>query len=276
MEDFLDSNNLNGLPTLLKEHDNPLLIPSLVTNTSSNKRIDGREAGELRQFDCSFSVLSNSNGSVKLSFGDTVILCGVEGPIEPERIKDIKIDKTSIVVELIPSNSLIDHKHASMALKIQEILEKIIILEKYPRTCIKITIQIQNDDGSMFSIAFNSALLALIDAGIPMKTFPIAIQCALLSESINKHNTNKEKLSQPILYIDPNEIESKISTSEFTFILLKDINEENKDLEVLSIDSNGIFLKENIDESLTFCKPFANILYNLFKEIIQVKLSFQD
>lgn len=47
----------------------------------------------------------------------------------------------------------------------------------HPRTEIKIVVQILHDDGSLFAATINATTLALIDAGIPLRSLVVAIGC---------------------------------------------------------------------------------------------------
>ena len=56
-----------------------------------------------------------------------------------------------------------------------------VAVEKYPRTVIEVVVQIIKSDGSLVSTALNAATLALVDAGVEMKSLPIGTTCLVKS-----------------------------------------------------------------------------------------------
>lgn len=62
---------------------------------------------------------------------------------------------------------------------IGEALAACICLEAYPRCAIEVVIQVMKADGSVVGTALNTAVVALLDAGIQMKSIPIATTCLL-------------------------------------------------------------------------------------------------
>ena len=66
----------------------------------------------------------------------------------------------------------------SLALRIQGLLELAIVKTVYPRSLVGIAIQpLRGADSDLFfSAVFNSSVLALIDAGIPLSSVPVAVR----------------------------------------------------------------------------------------------------
>lgn len=85
-----------------------------------------------------------------------------------------------------------------MALRLERILEEIILEALHPRSSISIAIQPVRKGTDFFDAAFNGAIAALIDAAIPMTSVPISIQLRQpFMEAIFAH-TSKE--IRPISY----------------------------------------------------------------------------
>jgi exosome complex component RRP46 len=62
---------------------------------------------------------------------------------------------------------------------ILEALDGAVLAGMHPRTMIQISIQTLADDGSLLSCALNAAVLALMDAGVPMSSTLSAVTCAV-------------------------------------------------------------------------------------------------
>lgn len=63
---------------------------------------------------------------------------------------------------------------------IQQTFESALLLEQYPRSSIRIFVQILQNDGNHVAAAINAATLALADAGIPMRDLVTASSSGML------------------------------------------------------------------------------------------------
>lgn len=63
---------------------------------------------------------------------------------------------------------------------IQQTLESALLLEQYPRSEIKVFVQVLQADGSNVAAAVNAATLALADAGVPMRDLVVACTAGML------------------------------------------------------------------------------------------------
>ena len=52
----------------------------------------------------------------------------------------------------------------------------------YPRAVISIVVQVLEDNGSILATAINAVTLALMDAGVPMRSVVTASTCAILPD----------------------------------------------------------------------------------------------
>lgn len=59
-------------------------------------------------------------------------------------------------------------------------VDAVILSSLHPRTTIQIVVQVVQDDGSLLSTAVNAATLALLDAGIALKSVVVAASGGLL------------------------------------------------------------------------------------------------
>ena len=65
-------------------------------------RSDGRTANSVRQLNVEYGMLSQPDGSARLSLGDTSIFVGVYGPGEPRVPHGLLLDRSSVVVSITP------------------------------------------------------------------------------------------------------------------------------------------------------------------------------
>ncbi|KXS22309.1 ribosomal protein S5 domain 2-like protein, partial [Gonapodya prolifera JEL478] len=130
-------------------------------------RPDGRTPSQLRPITMGQGVLSRADGSGQARAGETEVLAAVYGPTEV-KIRDEKLDRATLEVKWKPIIGPPGIVETSYERFLRESLDSAVITSLHPRTLISITIQVINDDGSILSCAFNAALLALLDAGIPL------------------------------------------------------------------------------------------------------------
>jgi exosome complex component RRP41 len=67
---------------------------------------------------------------------------------------------------------------------LKSVFEKVIFLDKYPKSQIDLQVFVLQSDGGYRSAAFNAVSLALMDAGIAMKDFVVATTAGLLNGNV--------------------------------------------------------------------------------------------
>ena len=118
-------------------------------------RLDDRSANQIRTLSASLGLLSRSDGSAKFSLGtlsnrsspgSTSVLAGVYGPL---KTKDEQLDACSIHFQIDPlvgHPGLLERMHASF---LSRLFEKIVLGHLFPRTGIRIVVQVMQDDGAV-------------------------------------------------------------------------------------------------------------------------------
>ncbi|CAI2193756.1 19449_t:CDS:2, partial [Funneliformis geosporum] len=120
-------------------------------------RTDKRSSSTIRPISIDQSLLSR-DGSARFNFGNSSVLCSINGPAEV-KLRDEKLDKATIDVLVKPLVGTTAGLH--------------------PRTQIQIVSQVMMDDGSIVAAAINATTIALINAGIPMKDLVAAVSCVV-------------------------------------------------------------------------------------------------
>ncbi len=66
---------------------------------------------------------------------------------------------------------------------LKSVFEKVILLDKYPKSQLDLSVFVLSEDGGYRSAAFNAVTLALMDAGIAMKDLIVATTAGLLGSA---------------------------------------------------------------------------------------------
>ncbi|GMH37053.1 hypothetical protein BSKO_04926 [Bryopsis sp. KO-2023] len=145
--------------------------------TPEGLRIDGRRPKELRQLRCQVGSFENADGSANFEMGNTKVVAAVFGPREPytnqRQIPEALVRCQIATAPFSTGERRIRGKRDRWSLEhastIREALKQNILTELFPRTQIDIYIHVIQADGGIISAAINAGMLALADAGIPLR-----------------------------------------------------------------------------------------------------------
>ncbi|MFH1586965.1 MAG: exosome complex exonuclease Rrp41 [Candidatus Diapherotrites archaeon] len=141
------------------------------------KRIDGRGVNDIRPLKIEAGVIPNADGSAYLEWGQNKVIASVYGPKEclPKHTQN----PYKAVIKFnyrMATFSVPDRKNPRPARREIEIskvsgeaLEKVVFLERFPGTEIKVDVEILDSNAGTRVAALVAASVALADAGIPMK-----------------------------------------------------------------------------------------------------------
>lgn len=202
---------------------------------NNNNNNSERRKGTLRPLAAEVSCLKRADGSAKFTSGSTQVLAAVFGPASPkvpsrERSKDAIISvvfkhgtKAPSAADSTTNNALSAYGATEREIErfIGDALVACVSVEKYPRTVIEVVVQIIKSDGSLLSTALNAATLALVDAGLEMKSLPIGTTCLVRS---NVQDDTEIMMDVDGIKFDPS---------------ADDESKEDYSVIVLAMDSNG-------------------------------------
>ncbi|KAI8899546.1 ribosomal protein S5 domain 2-type protein [Globomyces pollinis-pini] len=188
-------------------------------------RPDKRGPSTVRVMNSGLAVLGRSDGSAKFLFGDSGVLCGINGPMTV-KFKDEILDRATISVIYTPCTGSGGPSDRFIESFIRQTAEALILSQLHPRTAIKLNCQALADDGCILAAAVNAMVLALLDAGVPMKSTGAAVTCL-----INKDGE---------LLLDPTALELKDAQSTHTFVF------DQSSLSCIAIHSTGLFTEEEV------------------------------
>ncbi|KAJ3326948.1 hypothetical protein HDU76_012485 [Blyttiomyces sp. JEL0837] len=142
------------------------------------QRADGRSSYQIRPMAISLSPLHRADGSARFSFDKSSVLAAVFGPKEA-KIKEEQMDRAFIDVKMKSLVGLTGTSERFTERVIRETLENVILATLHPRTTIQVTLQVMSEDGSMLATSINAVILALVDAGVPLRSMMACVTCAV-------------------------------------------------------------------------------------------------
>ncbi|TPX71582.1 hypothetical protein CcCBS67573_g06150 [Chytriomyces confervae] len=189
------------------------------------QRSDGRTDNlQLRPPTTTLSPLSRADGSARFAYGKSAVLAAVYGPKEV-RLRDELLDSAKIEVLFRPLVGLSGTTERLYEKTIREILESVILKHLHPRTSVQ-TFEGADDDSSslILSCAINATILALMDAGVGLKSMVASVTCII------------DDSNQLVLDPSAEEIKGAKSVHVFTF--------DNVSKDVTSCVSTGVYTYE--------------------------------
>ncbi|KAL0234683.1 hypothetical protein PCE1_001719 [Barthelona sp. PCE] len=161
--------------------------------TPAGLRIDGRRPKEFRipEFEMGFTALPEIDGSVRYRQGGTVIEACVTGPSERQRRTEVFDMHTDLIINIelasFSQTTLLDRNIArgvaqSHISNLKSTLKSVLILSQ-PHSQITIDILVIQEDGALVAAMLNACILALIDAGVPMKDLLVATSVLRFSQN---------------------------------------------------------------------------------------------
>lgn len=213
-------------------------------------RPDGRNLMQLRPVCCKFSQISTCSGSARFGFGDSEVLCVIHGPVET-RHKDEILDRAFLEVNFKTPKGYLSLNDRMNERTLLKLLSPVILDTTMPRTSIKITVQTFSESNSILAVAINAAILALVDAAIPIKSLISSVTCMLRDDGK--------------IILDPldKEIESARSFHLFAF--------ENVSGNMVSNTSLGDFSEREYFFCYEVCRNACTSLFSLYRQTIQNK-----
>lgn len=141
------------------------------------KRLDGRDFDEVRELEAKASVLDNATGSGYFRMGETEVIAAVYGPRElhPKHLQNPRkgvlrctynLSSFSTEDRVKPGPS---RRGKEIGMVIRKALSSVIFLEEFPKAAIDVFMEVITADAGTRCVALNAGVIALADAGIPMK-----------------------------------------------------------------------------------------------------------
>jgi len=153
-------------------------------------RVDGRKPGELRRIRCSVGVFAQADGSAYLEQGNTKVLAAVYGPHEVRGSKSKALHDQALVNCQYSAATFSqgerkrrprgDRKSQEMSGHLAQTFQAAVRVELYPRSQIDIYVEVLQADGGEYSACVNAAMMALVDAGVPIRDGVVSCTASLV------------------------------------------------------------------------------------------------
>jgi len=124
--------------------------------TENERREDGRLVQEIRPLACEQGLLNRADGSARFCHGTTAVLVSVHGPAQAKLRRQEKVNQANIEVTFKAEKGMATARDKEYETIVKQTFEPIVMVEKYPRAVISITVQVIEDDGS---ISFSPLLI---------------------------------------------------------------------------------------------------------------------
>ncbi|CAJ1355516.1 unnamed protein product [Effrenium voratum] len=155
-------------------------------------RADGRRVLEPRGVSCSVGGFGReADGYAIFELGSTKAVAYVYGPMEAKQRSQTLHDRAVLVCNLSTATFASqrrfggrDRQSSERSMWLQQTFESAILLEQYPRSQIRLFVQILQAEGSAMAAAINAATLALADAGIPMRDLVVGCTSGMLGRKL--------------------------------------------------------------------------------------------
>nr|CAG4641960.1 EOG090X0BHT [Eurycercus lamellatus] len=222
-------------------------------------RLDGRKPNELRRIRCSLGIFAQADGSAYLEQGNTKVLAAVYGPHEIRGAKS-KALHDQVLVNCQYSTATFsmgerkrrprgDRKSTEMSTHLQETFAAAIRKELYPRSQIDIFIEVLQADGGNYTACVNAGMMALVDAGVPLKDTVVSCTASLVKN---------------VPLVDVNHVEQSGGSPELVVSILPHSGE----IVYMSLTQRFHMdhLSQVMDTAIKGCKDIAAILNQTMRE----------
>ena len=157
----------------------PILFKEELSQKSAEKnktRKDGRKWNELRPLFMKVGIITKAQGSVYLEMGNTKLTAAVYGPKEIVKREEFSLKgKVFCEFKFMPFAKVhyceprqnFEEKIISKC--ICDAMEGVILLERFPKAQVDISVQVIEDGGGALPLALTAASVALANANIEMK-----------------------------------------------------------------------------------------------------------
>ncbi|MBO3842144.1 MAG: exosome complex exonuclease Rrp41 [Candidatus Brockarchaeota archaeon] len=235
---------------------------SIALFSEDGKRSDGRGLDELRPIRIKVGVLSNAQGSAYIEQGRNKIIAAVYGPKEalPKHISlpdrcilrcRYHMAPFSTTERKSPAPS---RREIELSMVLRNALEPLVMTWLFPRTVIDIFIEVLQADGGTRCAGLTAAVLALADAGIPLKGLVAA--CAV------------GKADGKIL-VDLNDLEDKYGEADMPVAY----NPTLDGITLLQMD--GIMSKEEVEQALSLAITATQKMHKMQVDALRERFSVQ-
>ena len=173
-------------------------------------RNDGRKAGDVRPISIELGVVPVADGSCRMKWGNNDVIAAIYGPMEAHPRKIQRQDRAVLDVRynMAPFSTSdrirpgFNRRSREISKVTAEALESVVMLELYPRSKIRVEIEIICAEAGTRCVGLTAASIALADAGIPMTDLVISVASGKINDvvvrDLNKAEDNYGEADLPM------------------------------------------------------------------------------
>ena len=155
-------------------------------------RLDGRRVDEMRPIEIKAGILPAADGSAWVQHGLNVAVAAIYGPMEAHPRKIQKQDRAVIDVRynMAPFSTSdrirpgFNRRSREISKVTAEALESVVLLERFPRSKIRVEIEILSAEAGTRCVGITAASVALADAGPPMRDMVVGIASGKIEDTV--------------------------------------------------------------------------------------------
>ncbi len=224
----------------------------------NGKRLDGRKAGELRPITIKAGVLDKADGSAYLEWGGNKVMAAVYGPQEclPKHMSNPYKAVLTYRYNMAPF-SVDDRKRPGPDRRSTEIskisaeaLEKVVLLENFPNTMIKVFVEVLQASAGTRCAALTAASVALADAGLPMKDLVVSCAAGKINDTV---------------VLDLDKAEDNFGQADVPIAILPHTGE------IVLLQMDGDLTKDEFHKAAEMAINAANEIYEVQKTALKAK-----
>jgi exosome complex component RRP41 len=173
-------------------------------------RMDGRTATQVRPIKIETGVIPVADGSCRMIWGTNDVIVAIYGPMEAHPRKIQRQDRAVLDVRYnMAPFSTSDRIRPGFNRRSREIskvtadaLESVVLLELYPRSKIRVEIEVLCAEAGTRCVGLTAASVALADAGIPMTDLVVSVASGKVNDvvvcDLNKEEDNYGEADLPM------------------------------------------------------------------------------
>jgi len=173
-------------------------------------RVDGRGPGDLREISIQTGVVPVADGSCRMTWGTNEAIVAVYGPMEchPRKIQRQDRAVLDVAYNMAPFSTTdrmrpgFNRRSREISKVTKDALESVVLLELYPRSKIRISIEIISAEAGTRCVGLTAASVALADAGIPMTDMVVSVASGKINDivvcDLNKEEDNFGEADLPM------------------------------------------------------------------------------
>ena len=173
-------------------------------------RNDGRKAGDVRPISIELGVVPVADGSCRMRWGTNEVIAAIYGPMEAHPRKIQRQDRAVLDVRynMAPFSTSdrirpgFNRRSREISKVTAEALESVVMLDLYPRSKIRVEIEIICAEAGTRCVGLTAASVALAHAGIPMTDLVVSVASGKINDvvvcDLNKAEDNYGEADLPM------------------------------------------------------------------------------